>query len=97
MAEIPQVLNLKSLAKTAADVLETIPGTDFSISLMRDPSDTTLEDDVWLLVLEGELIIDLPYGDFRILRTGDSVHLLKDVPVSYQPQKDTIVLWHSSG
>ncbi len=30
---------------------------------------------VWLLVLEGELIIDLPHGDFRVLKVGDSVHL----------------------
>lgn len=30
---------------------------------------------LWLVVLEGELIIDLPHGDFRVLKVSDSVQL----------------------
>lgn len=59
---------------------------------MTTPEQTTLARPRWLLVLEGELGIDLPYGDFRILKKGDSVTVAADIAVTLTPLAPTVML-----
>ncbi len=51
-----------------------------------------LERSLWLLVLSGELIIDLPHGDFRILKVGDSLHLPTGLKIGFEPLDDVVFL-----
>ncbi len=88
---MPQVLNLINLAKAAGDGSRTVPGTPLKVK-MAAKGEEVLESDLWLLVLAGELIIDLPHGDFRHLKVGDSLKLQADMRVSYTPLSETIIL-----
>ncbi|MDZ7704867.1 MAG: hypothetical protein U5L04_10330 [Trueperaceae bacterium] len=91
MEAASQVLNLLRLAKTSDPSGTTVPNTDFGIRRMTKPEQRTLARPRWLLVLEGELGIDLPYGDFRILKKGDSV-TVADITVTLTPLAPTVVL-----
>ena len=92
MNEIAQALNLVTLAKSNPKG-STVPGTDLEVAVISDKKDLELERDLWLLVLSGELIIDLPHGDFRILKEGQCLHLEKELAISYQPLDEVVVLW----
>lgn len=91
MSEIAQALNLVTLAKSNPQGC-TVPGTDLEVAVISEKKDFVLERDLWLLVLSGDLIVDLPHGDFRILKVGECLHLEKDVKVSYQPLEDAVIL-----
>lgn len=68
------LLNLLHLAKTDPGVPKVVPQTALLVQALTVP--VVLESaSVWLLLLEGELIVDLPHGDFRVLGRGDSVAL----------------------
>ena len=86
-----QVLNLITLAKSSP-AGAAVPGTGLEVAVITEPSKAELERDLWLLVLTGELIIDLPHGDFRILKKGDAVQLDAGLKLSYQPVEDAVVL-----
>lgn len=86
-------LNLPSLARTGAGAPQAVPGTLFEVSYVEQRSEERLEDDRWLLLLSGELIIDLPHGDFRILEAGDSLRLPRGVVISCQPVQPAVLLW----
>ena len=94
MSSIAQVLNLIHLAKGSATASQ-VPGTNLEVLSIRKPQEFMLQNSLWLLVLDGELIIDLPFGDFRVLKNGDSLHLPKQITIKLQPVKDTSVLWQS--
>ncbi len=69
-----ELLNLLHLAKTDPGVPRAVPQTALQVQALVAP--VVLESaSVWLLLLEGELIVDLPHGDFRVLKRGDSVSL----------------------
>lgn len=86
-------LNLLSLARTGAGTAQSVPGTRFEVSLFERRREERLAEERWLLLLSGELIIDLPHGDFRILRTGDSLKLPAGLEIACQPVEPAIVLW----
>ena len=67
-------LNLLHLAKTEPGVPKDALIKDFTVQALITPQ-TLSSASLWLLVLEGELIIDLPHGDFRVLKVGDSLEL----------------------
>ncbi len=87
-----QVLNLLRLAQTSAESGATVPNTPFVVKRMQSPDKLTLAEPRWLLVLEGELGIDLPYGDFRILKAGDSVTVAADITITRTPLEPTVLL-----
>ena len=91
MADIAQALNLLTLAKGKPDGA-TVPGTDLEVVSLSGKHDLSLERDLWLLVLSGEVIVDLPHGDFRMLKEGDCLHLPAGLAVSYQPLEDAVIL-----
>ena len=70
----PAPLNLLNLAKAEPGRAKSALMDGLSVQALTEPL-TLTPVKVWLLVLEGELIIDLPHGDFRVLKVGDSVRL----------------------
>lgn len=92
MNEIAQALNLVTLAKSNPQG-STVPGTELEVAVIGEKKDLELKGDLWLLVLSGELIIDLPHGDFRILKVGQCLYLEKGLTISYQPLDEVVVLW----
>ena len=89
---VAQTLNLRTLAKSNPEG-SAVPGTDLEVRHITEKHELTLEGDLWVLVLSGELIIDLPYGDFRILKEGDCLHLDEGLKISYQPLEEVVVVW----
>ena len=67
-------LNLLNLAKAEPGRAKSALTEGLSVQALTEPL-TLNPAGLWLLVLEGELIIDLPHGDFRVLKVGDSVQL----------------------
>lgn len=88
-----RALNLISLARTGAGAAQAVPGTSFEVSLVEERTDLQLNEERWLLLLSGELIIDLPHGDFRILQAGDSLRLPDGLDLACQPVQPSTVLW----
>ena len=85
-----QTINLLSLARSLKT--SNIANTDLTVTRLEPSQFAKLEQAIWLLVLEGELIIDFETGDFQILKQGDSIELGTKLAISYQPLKETIVL-----
>lgn len=88
--EIAQPLNIIQLAKGSQQT--GVVGTDLQVRAIREVVEETIARDTWLLLLQGELIIDLPHHDFRILRVGDALTLPEGVHVSFNPVQESIVL-----
>ncbi len=86
---IAEVLNLKNLAKASGGEA-VIGGTGMQVEQITVKRRLEPSTNLWLLVLEGELIIDLPHGDFRILRKNDSLKLAKDTQATLNPV-DTVI------
>lgn len=91
MSEVAQTLNLITLAKGNPSG-SAVPGTGLETLLIEAKEDFQLEQPLWLLVLDGELIIDLPFGDFRILKAGDCIHLEQGLKMSWQPLTAAVVV-----
>lgn len=85
-----ETINVLSLAKTVES--SNIANTNITVTKLEPSPMKKLKKNTWLLVLEGELIIDFESGDFKILKLGDSIELKTDMPISYQPIKETVVL-----
>lgn len=67
-------LNLLNLAKTEPGRAKSALEHDLSVQALTEPL-TLSPAKLWVLVLEGSLIVDLPHGDFYTLKVGDSVRL----------------------
>ena len=67
-------LNLLHLAKADPGVPKSVLSGDLWVQALTKPL-TLRPAALWLVVLEGELIADLPHGDFRLLKVGDSLRL----------------------
>lgn len=85
-------LNLLNLARAALGDLRPVLGTPFMVQALRERREETLERALWLLALEGELILDLPHGDFRHLRRGDAVALEAGLTLTLTPLGEAVVL-----
>jgi hypothetical protein len=91
MNDVAQPLNILSLARSS-DKPSSIPNTTLEVLSLVKKQSVTLEKNTWLLVLEGELILDLPFGDFRVLKVGDSLQLAKGLQVKMEPLEETVIL-----
>ena len=67
-------LNLLNLAKAEPGRAKSALTDGLSVQALTEPL-TLVPVKLWLVVLEGELIVDLPHGDFRVLKVGDSLQL----------------------
>ncbi len=85
-------LNLSGLAGTNQGQPVKVPGTALSVQSVTERVQFTPQTPQWFLVLEGELIIDLPYGDFRILKTGDFLRLAADTSAHLEPVAPVILI-----
>jgi hypothetical protein len=90
MADL-QALNLLTLAR-GNPAGSSVPGTDLEVFAPDTPQKEHLESAWWLLVLEGDLIVDLPHGDFRTLKAGDSLHLPAGLDITLTPLGRVVAL-----
>jgi len=81
---VAEVLNLKSLAE-ATKGSALISGTGMQVERISGKRRLEPTSNLLIVVLEGELIIDLPYGDFRILRKNDSLQLSENIEATLNP------------
>lgn len=89
-------VNLLSLARAAGDTEAWVPGTDLSVRRVDAPVAHHGAGAIWLVVLDGRLIVDLPHGDFRILERGDALHLPPDLPLTLQGvEGPALLLWRA--
>lgn len=86
-----QAINLLTLAK-GDPAGSSVPGTELEALYLTEREQRELAEPWWLLVLEGELIIDLPHGDFRILKAGDALHLEAGLALGLQPLEAVVAL-----
>ena len=84
-------LNLLNLAKTEPGTSKSALEHDLSVQALTEPL-TLSPANVWLVVLEGSLIIDLPHGDFYNLKVGDSVRLEAE-QVTLTPLQNAVFLF----
>ena len=95
---VGETLDLLSLARAAGDGLTLVPGTDLCVRRFTGPRREAPASRVWLLVLHGRLVVDLPHGDFRILECGDALHLPGGLKLSVRAVEDeALVLWRDGG
>ncbi|MEM7735646.1 MAG: hypothetical protein AAF267_07625 [Deinococcota bacterium] len=88
--DVPDVLNLLDLASGADQ--HPVPALGAVLEQVTDPEPRHVLPDQWYMVLAGELIIDLPYGDFRILRANDLLVFDEAVDVTLTPVEDVTLL-----
>ncbi|ADI15487.1 hypothetical protein [Truepera radiovictrix] len=67
-------LNLLHLAKGDPGAPQTVPGTALQVQALAEPTPLDAAP-MWLALLAGELIVDLPHGDFRLLKVGECLTL----------------------
>lgn len=72
-----------------------MPGTTIEVQALSVRVAVPAGAPALLLVHEGQLIVDLPDGQFRVLEAGDSLMLPVGVPVTLQPVAGQAILsWH---
>ena len=73
-----------------------MPGTDLEVQVLAERVALTLDAGCLLLVSEGQVIVDLPEGEFRVLEVGDSLMLPAATPLALQPVAGQAILtWHN--
>lgn len=97
MADLEQPLNLIQLARSGGGLPLAVPGRPLEVHAVPAGYAETPPGPLWLLLLSGELIVDLPFGDFRMLRPGDSLTVPAGTPLSYQPVEESVVLRRPGG
>lgn len=92
---VGDVVAVLGLARAAGESGAALPGRPWVAARIEAPVAWHLARARWLLALDGALIVDLPYGDFRVLQRGDALELPADVDVRLQPVATAVaVLWH---
>jgi len=86
---VAEVLNLKSLAEATTGAF-AVSGTEIQVEQIDTKRRLEPTSNLLLVVLEGELIVDLPHGDFRILRQNDSLQLSETIEATLNPV-DTVI------
>lgn len=84
-------LNLLDLARSEPGRAVAVPGSELAVMALTATTPERLSTPLWLLLLDGDLIVDLPHGDFRHLAVGDSVLLSADA-VSFEPIEPSVIL-----
>lgn len=88
------VLNLLDLAR--GEVAKPLPALGAVLEHCATPSPRHAAQGHWYLVLKGELIIDLPHGDFRILRANDLLTFDDTINITLTPV-DVVTFLHGEG
>lgn len=71
-----------------------VPGSGLSAQELRTRASRQLAHPQLLLVLEGSLVVDLPEGQFRVLKQGDSLLLPAGSQAALQPiAGQAILVW----
>ena len=83
-------LNLLNLAKTEPGRAKSALAHGLSVQALTEPL-TLNPANLWLVVLGGKLIVDLPHGDFYVLKVGDSIWLAGQVTLT--PLEEVIFLF----
>jgi hypothetical protein len=91
VTEAAKPLNLLDLARSEPGRAVPVPGTDLRVMALQASTAETLTAPTWLLLITGDLLVDLPFGDFRHLEVGDSV-VLPAEPVRFEPIEPSVVL-----
>jgi glyoxylate utilization-related uncharacterized protein len=72
-----------------------VPGTDLEVQALAERTLLEPAANCLLIVIEGQLIVDLPGGAFRVLEAGDSLMLPAATQLALQPVAGQAVLtWH---
>lgn len=87
---VADVLNLLDLAK--GEAAKPLPALGVVLEQLSTPSPRQAAAGHYFLVLEGELIIDLPHGDFRILRANDLLVFEETIDITLTPVDDVTFL-----
>ena len=90
-----RALNLPALASSAAGAEIKVPGEPIAVQQLLAPHDLDGSEARWLLVLSGEVIVDLALGDFRVLRQGDALAFPVGVTATLRSvSAPAVVVWH---
>ncbi len=90
-------LNLAALARSAGGAPVEVPGWPVEVQSLPAPSAVAGERARWLVVLEGEVIVDLPSGAFRVLKAGDGLAFPLGVEATLRSvARPAILLWHTA-
>ncbi len=88
-------VSVTGLARAAGEAGAPVPGRPWVAARLERATTWTLERSRWLLALDAAVIVDLPYGDFRVLQRGDALELPAGSAVAVQPVKEAAtLLWH---
>jgi len=73
-----------------------VPGTDLAVQSLTGRAQLAPTTRCLVLVLEGQVIVDLPGGRFHVLDAGHSLQLPEATAYALQSVGGTaILLWHS--
>jgi hypothetical protein len=93
--EVGQVVGVLGLARAAGEAGAALPGRAWVAARLERRVEWRLQRPRWLLALDAAVIVDLPYGDFRLLQRGDALELPAGTEVALQPVADAVsLLWH---
>lgn len=94
-ADVGQPIDLGSLAR-GSDGAAPVPATSLRVLDVHERTPFGAEgegaDGAWLVLLEGHLLVDLPFGDFRELHPGHALEIPGDVAVTLDPVEPSVVL-----
>lgn len=97
-APVGASVSITGLARAAGDAGAPVPGHRWTAARLETRVGWRLATARWLLALDGAVIVDLPFGDFRVLECGDALDLPAGIHVSLQPVKEAVtLLWHDAG
>ena len=93
--ETGPVVGVLGLARAAGEAGTALPGRAWVAARLERRVAWRLSGPHWLLALDAAVIVDLPYGDFRVLQRGDALDLPAGVDLALQPVGDAVsLLWH---
>jgi hypothetical protein len=93
--EVGQVVGVLGLARAAGEAGAALPGRAWVAARLERRVGWRLARPRWLLALDAAVIVDLPYGDFRVLQRGDALELPAATEIALQPVADAVsLLWH---
>jgi hypothetical protein len=93
--EVGSVIGVLGLARAAGETGNALPGRPWVAARLEGRVAWRLTQPRWLLALDAAVIVDLPYGDFRVLQRGDALDLPAGIDLVLQPVgSGAALLWH---
>lgn len=94
-AAVGAPVSVTGLARAAGEAGAPVPGRPWVAARLERATSWSLVRPRWLLAVDAAVIVDLPYGDFRVLQRGDALELPAGLAVALQPVKEAAtLLWH---